>query len=99
MAVANSTTSRPRWTSPFASESTFPCSEVMIAASRSRSRSISSLNLNITRARLRGEVSAQGRNALCAAATAASTSTPFASATRPVIAPVAGLKTSEARPL
>src|SRR6266446_5011025 len=30
MPVANSTTSRPRCTSPLASESTFPCSEVMM---------------------------------------------------------------------
>jgi hypothetical protein len=99
MPVAYSTTSRPRCASPLASESTFPCSEVMAAASRSRSRSTSSLKRNMTRARRSGEVSAQGRKAFTAAETAAPTSASLASATRPVTWPVAGSNTSLARPL
>jgi hypothetical protein len=53
--------------------------------------------LNITRARRIGGMSAQAGKAACAAATAASTSARLASATLPVTAPVAGLKTSWVR--
>ena len=45
---ANSTTSNPLVTSPFASSNTFPCSETIILVNSSKFFSISSLNLNIT---------------------------------------------------
>ena len=99
MPQANSTTSRPRVTSPRASDTTLPCSLEMSAASFSRSRSISSLNLKITRARRRGGVAAQAGNAACAAAIALPTSSALAKATRPLTAPSAGLYTSPKRPL
>ena len=70
MPQANSTTSRPRCTSPSASDSTLPCSAVMIAESSLRSRSSSSFSLNITRARRSGGVAAQAGHAAAAAATA-----------------------------
>ncbi|KQS13197.1 hypothetical protein ASG06_01650 [Rathayibacter sp. Leaf185] len=44
--VANSTTSCPRVISPRASDTTLPCSEVMISASSSFFASSSSRNLN-----------------------------------------------------
>ena len=74
MPHANSTTSRPRVTSPRASESTLPCSEVMSAASSSACFSMRLRNSNITRARARGGVAAHSGNAFDAAFTAASTS-------------------------
>src|SRR5439155_528947 len=74
MPQANSTTSRPRWIEPLASESTLPCSEAMSSASSSMCRSISSLKRNITRARVSGEVSDQPAKASFATAIARSTS-------------------------
>ena len=71
---ANSTTSRPRATSPAASEVTLPCSELISSASSAVWLRISSRNANITEARLTSEVSRQPGNAADAAATAASTS-------------------------
>ena len=54
---ANSTTSRPRATSPRASSVTFPCSAVMSWARSSRWRSTSSRKANRTRARTVSEAS------------------------------------------
>ena len=71
---ANSTTSRPRATSPAASEATLPCSELISSASSAVWVRTSSRNANITEARLTSEVSRQAGNAAAAAATAASTS-------------------------
>ncbi len=99
MPQANSTMSMPRVTSPWASVNTLPCSAVMACASLSFSWFNSSRNLNITRALRIGGVSAQAGKAAWAAATALATSALFASATWPVTAPVAGLKTSARRPL
>ena len=96
---ANSTTSRPLWIEPLASESTLPCSEAMRRASSSMCRSISSLNLNITRARVRGEVSDQPAKASFATAIARSASALEARGTLPESAPVVGLNTSPKRPL
>src|SRR4051812_42744211 len=59
MPQANSTTSRPRWTSPLESAITLPCSDESRRASSSMLASTSSLNLNITRARRCGLVAAQ----------------------------------------
>ena len=70
MPQANSTTSMPRVNSPLASDSTLPCSSVMMRASVASSRSSSSRNLNITRARVSGGVAAQPGNAARAARTA-----------------------------
>ena len=94
MPQANSTTSIPRVTSPFASDSTLPCSEVMMAARSSAWRSSNALNLNITRARFDGVVADQSGKATAAASTAVRTSWTEASGTRLVTWPVAGSKTS-----
>ena len=99
MPQANSTTSRPRCTSPSASDSTLPCSAVMIAESSVRSRSSSSFSLNMTRARRSGGVAAQAGHAAAAAATALLTSAASASATRAMTSPAAGLNTSPNLPL
>ena len=45
MPHAKSTTSKPRWRDPFASEKTFPCSSDIILAMPSKSFSIRDLNL------------------------------------------------------
>ena len=99
MPQANSTTSSPRCTSPSASDSTLPCSAVMIADISRRSRSSSSFSLNITRARRSGGVLAQAGQAALAAATAVSTSDALAMATRALTSPEAGLNTSPNLPL
>ncbi|SPU85324.1 Uncharacterised protein [Burkholderia cenocepacia] len=96
---ANSMMSMPRATSPCASENTLPCSAVMIAASVSRCSFISCRKRCSTRARRIGGVSAQAGNAARADATARSTSSLPASATRRTARPRAGLKTSWKRPL
>src|SRR5438309_876245 len=98
MPQANSTTSRPRWIEPLASESTLPCSFEMRSASSSMCRSINSLNRNITRARARGEVSDQPAKASLALAIARSTSAFEARGTLAASAPVVGLNTSPKRP-
>ena len=92
MPQANSTTSRPRCTSPSASDSTLPCSSVMIAEISRRSRSSNSFSLNITRARRSGGVAAQAGKAAAAAATAASTSARLARATWAMTSPAAGFE-------
>ena len=74
MPQANSTTSRPRWIEPLASEITLPCSEESSFASSSMFFSISSLNLNMTRARTCGFFAAQPRKAFSATAMALRTS-------------------------
>ena len=98
MPQANSTTSRPRWTSPTASRNTLPCSDARVLASASFSAVTSSRNLNITRDRLTTEVVDQSANASCAAAMAASTSAWDARLTRACTSPVDGLNTSPNRP-
>ena len=90
-AVANSTTSMPRVSSPLASERTLPCSAVIAAAMRSASRSSRARNLFRIRARRSGGVAAQAGKAFSAACTAASTSRALASGTSPVCSPVVGL--------
>ena len=98
MPQANSTTSIPRTTSPRASDSTLPCSEVSSAASSSRCASSSALNRNMTRARCSGGVADQPGNAASAAAIAARVSSALANATVPLGCPVAGLNTAPSRP-
>ena len=99
MPHANSTTSSPRVTSPRASESTLPCSAVMIAASSSLRALSSSRNANSTWVRVVSEDCRHCWKAPDAAATAASTSAEDARSTWPLTAPVAGLKTSPVRAL
>src|SRR5579862_5105132 len=98
MPQANSTTSRPRWTSPLASAKVLPCSEDNRRARSSYSPWISSKNLNMTRARRCGLVAAQAGNAASALAMAFSTSDILASATLACTSPVLGLNTSPCRP-
>ena len=97
-AVANSTTSAPRWISPLASDSTLPCSEVMTAASSSVRASRMPRNLLRMRARRNGGVDAQAGKAFLATAMASFTSAVEASDTDAVCSPVAGLKTGAVRP-
>ncbi len=94
---ANSTTSRPRVTSPRASEMTLPCSALMISASAWAWVSMRSRRRFRSRARCSGGVAAQAGNAARAAATAASTRAALASWTSAVWAPVAGLNTGAVR--
>ena len=93
MPQAYSTTSRPRMTSPLASETTLPCSSATSSDSSSRCRSMRSRSANMTRARRMSETSRHSCHALLAAATAASTSAGSASATWACSAPVAGFQT------
>ncbi len=95
---ANSTTSCPRATSPAASESTLPCSAVMISASSPARALSSSRNANRIRVRLASDVSRHAGNAAFAAAIAAADSSADASGSCAVTAPVAGFVTSEKRP-
>ena len=99
MPQANSTTSWPRVTSPSASESTLPCSAVMIAASSPLRAFSSSRNANRTWVRLASEVSRHAGKAAAAEATTACTSSSPAKATWADTSPVAGLVTSPKRPL
>ena len=90
MPQANSTTSRPRATSPSASESTLPCSAVMIAASsclRALSSSRKAKTTCVRRVRDAFRHSAAAAAALC---TASSTTPADARSTRPDSRPVAG---------
>ena len=91
MPQANSTTSRPRCTSPSASESTLPCSSVMSSAIRGALALTSSRNANRILVRALTEVCDQPGNASQAAATATSTSAVSASSTSAASWPVAGL--------
>ena len=90
MPHANSMTSRPRWTSPSASDGTLPCSRVRWAAISSLLRSTSSRNANMIRPRCASEVRRQAGSAALAAATASSTTAGDANATRAWTLPVAG---------
>ena len=94
MPHANSTTSWPRAISPVASESTLPCSEVMISASSPRREFSSSRNANSTCVRRASEVRPHSWAAAWAAAMTLSASAVLASATRPDTWPDAGLVTS-----
>ena len=98
MPQTNSTTSRPRISSPLASENTLPCSRLIKAAISSACRSTSSLILNMIRARRNGGIPAHCGNAAAAAAIACSVTARLASGTRAATAPVAGSKTSFQRP-
>jgi len=88
---ANSTTSRPRATSPSASERTLPCSRVRNRAMSSRWSSKSARMRKKISARRESDVARQAGNAALATATAAATSSTEAKSTAPVCAPVAGL--------
>ncbi len=98
MPQANSMMSMPRSTSPTASENTLPCSLVMILASSSLCSFTSARKRFISLARRIGGRRDHAGKAAFAAATAASTAAPSERSTRPVTAPVAGLKTSWLRP-
>ncbi|MFT3764146.1 MAG: hypothetical protein QM820_01295 [Minicystis sp.] len=71
---ANSITSRPRCTSPWASEKTLPCSSVSIRAMSSLCRFTSSRKAKSTRVRVASEAWFHAKAAFLAVATAASTS-------------------------
>ena len=90
MPQANSTTSRPRATSPAASEVTLPCSAVTSAASSPVCACTSSRKLNRIAARRDSETLRQSAKAAVATATAAFTSAAVARSTCPVTWPVAG---------
>ena len=91
MPQANSTTSRPRATSPAASEATLPCSSVMSLASSVAWFLTSSRKANRTVARLASETRPQVLAASLATLTASSTSCLLAKSTVPLTWPVAGL--------
>ena len=82
MPVANSMFSRPRMTSPLASEKTLPCSRLRRAATSSMRDSKMSRRRKRTRARRSGGCADQSGKAAAAAATAALTSASVASGTR-----------------
>ncbi len=93
MPQANSTTSCPRLTSPSASETTLPCSLVMILASSPLRALSRSRKANSTAERLANDVSRQAGNAAVAASITARPSSALPNTTSPVTAPVAGLVT------
>src|SRR6478735_1283152 len=97
MPQANSATSRPRVTSPSASESTLPCSAVMSAATSSLRSLSSSRKAKSTPARLASEASAHSSHAEAADVTTSSTSEAEARSSTPDCSPVAGLKTGDVR--
>ena len=97
MPQANSTTSWPRLISPRASESTLPCSAVMISASSPFLALSSSRKVNSTAVRLASEVSRHAGNAAAAESMTARASSTVANATCPVTSPVAGLVTGAVR--
>src|SRR6478735_7788343 len=95
--VQNSTFSRPRATSPIASDTVLPCSDVMTRPSSSARKEMISRSRNITALRLARPVS---RHAGCAALAFSATSwrnSALAKATSAVCRPVAGLKTGPTR--
>ena len=94
---ANSTTSRPRWSSLAASETTFPCSSAITSASRCLLPRTRFRNSNRISVRLLNDVCDQVSNAPAAAATASSTSDVLASSTSACTCPVAGLNTGAVR--
>ena len=92
MPQANSTTSRPRCTSPRASESTLPCSSVISSASSLACALTSSRKAKRTLVRRLTRGLRPLREGAAAAATAASTSAGRPSTTSACCWPVAGLK-------
>ena len=98
MPQANSITSRPRVTSPIASDSTLPCSATSSFAISCLFSCTSSRIRNISSARRASETVRHDTNADFAACTAASTSSTEARSTAPVWRPLAGLKTGLVRP-
>ena len=86
-------------TSPSASETTLPCSLVMISASSPLRALSSSRKLNRIAVRLASEVSRHAGNAAAAASITARASSTLASATCPVTSPVAGFVTGAVAPL
>jgi len=94
MPQANSMTSRPRATSPAASEATLPCSAVISSASALVFWRMSSRKANRTVARRVSDTRRQVANASLAALTARSTSAGVAKSTWPLTCPVAGSYTS-----
>jgi hypothetical protein len=98
MPQANSATSRPRVTSPIASETTLPCSAVMSAAISSLRSLSSSRKAKSTWVRLASEMlPPAASHASFAAVTTSSTSSAEARSSTPVCSPVAGLKTGLVR--
>ena len=97
MLQASSTTSRPRDTSPSASETTLPCSAVMISASSCLRAFSSSRKANMIEVRLVSDVSRHAGNASAAARMPSRVWSAEASATFPLVTPVAGLTTSAKR--
>ena len=90
--------SRPRATSPIASDTTLPCSAVSMVAISLRFASTSSRMRNMISARFDRLVERQVTDAAFADATAASTSSSDARSTMPDCSPSAGLNTGAVRP-
>ena len=86
-----SITSRPRATSPIASDKTLPCSSVRMRPISSRRWSTRSRILKRSAVRLDSDIARQAGNASFAACTARSTSPAVAKSTAPVWTPRAGL--------
>jgi hypothetical protein len=98
MPQANSTVSRPRLTSPSASDKTLPCSEVTMAASSLRWALTSSRKRKRISVRFASGVARQPGKAWHAADTAPSTSPAVPKPTSRVCSPVAGSNTGPHRP-
>ena len=96
--VQNSTFSRPRATSPIASGTVLPCSDVMMRASSSERVAMISRKRKSTCWRFARPVSRHAGCAFFAAFAASWTNSADANATSAVCAPVAGLKTAPRRP-
>ena len=97
MPQANSITSRPRCTSPRASETTLPCSSEIASASRWMLALTSSRKVNSTLVRCESDDWPHRSNAAFAVRTAVSTSSALASATSACCSPVAGFQTGLVR--
>ena len=95
---ANSTFSSPRATSPNASDSTLPCSDVRSEAISLRLASISSRVWNMISLRRDSDIVRHDVKALAATATAWSTSSAEAKSTSACCSPVAGFHTGPVRP-
>ena len=95
---ANSTVSSPRCISPRASGFVLPCSPAMVSESSSAASSSRLRKRNMICVRCVSEVSRQPGKAPRAVATAASTSSALAKATRARSPPVAGSNTGPLRP-
>src|SRR3954471_1815783 len=94
---ANSTTSRPRCTSPRASDRTLPCSSVINSAIRSAFALTSSRNANRTFDRRLSDACDHSSKAAAAERTAAPTSSELARSTSACCSPVAGFHTGADR--